>query len=99
MTPFEAYLLVLKNYVEHRTMDDHGARVDRIAERAGISPLIVAQTVDATLGGDARRIACGVVDPLRGLDFHRPRAGPVREQPERRPGVAPVGAQGSEQER
>lgn len=35
VTPFEAYLLVLKNYVEHRTMADHGARVDRILADAG----------------------------------------------------------------
>ena len=30
VTPFEAYLLVLKNYVEHRMLADHSARLDRI---------------------------------------------------------------------
>jgi superfamily II DNA or RNA helicase len=35
VTPFEAYLLVLKNYVEHRLLADHGARINRILEDAG----------------------------------------------------------------
>ncbi|MDD4026046.1 MAG: helicase-related protein, partial [Kiritimatiellae bacterium] len=35
VTPFEAYLLVLKNYVEHRLLADHGARMDRILADAG----------------------------------------------------------------
>jgi superfamily II DNA or RNA helicase len=35
VTPFEAYLLVLKNYVEHRMLADHGARMDRILADAG----------------------------------------------------------------
>jgi len=35
LTPFEAYLLVLKNYVEHRMIADHGARIDRILADAG----------------------------------------------------------------
>jgi hypothetical protein len=37
----------------------------------------VAKTVDAAFGGDARRVARRVVDPLGGLDFHRAGAGPV----------------------
>lgn len=35
VTPFEAYLLVLKNYVEHRMIADHSGRMDRILEDAG----------------------------------------------------------------
>jgi superfamily II DNA or RNA helicase len=35
VTPFEAYLLVLKNYVDHRSMADHGGRMNRILEDAG----------------------------------------------------------------
>ena len=35
VTPFEAYLLVLKNYVEHRMLADHGGRMNRILEDAG----------------------------------------------------------------
>jgi superfamily II DNA or RNA helicase/HKD family nuclease len=35
VTPFEAYLLVLKNYVEHRMLADHSARLDRILADAG----------------------------------------------------------------
>ena len=37
VTPFEAYLLVLKNYVEHRMLADHGARMNRILEDAGFT--------------------------------------------------------------
>ena len=57
----------------------------------------VAKTVDTALGGDAGGVARGVVDPLRGLDFHRTGASPVGEQPPLRPGVAPVNSQGGEQ--
>jgi superfamily II DNA or RNA helicase/HKD family nuclease len=34
VTPFEAYVLVLKNYVEHRMLADHGLRINRILEDA-----------------------------------------------------------------
>lgn len=37
VTPFEAYLLVLKNYVEHRMLADHGGRMERILEDAGFT--------------------------------------------------------------
>ncbi|MCF7837429.1 MAG: helicase [Candidatus Marinimicrobia bacterium] len=40
VTPFEAYLLVLKNYVEHRLLADHGGRMDRILEDAGYTRYI-----------------------------------------------------------
>ncbi len=35
VSPFEAYLLVLQNYVQHRTLADHGGRLNRILEEAG----------------------------------------------------------------
>jgi superfamily II DNA/RNA helicase/HKD family nuclease len=37
VTPFEAYLLVLKNYIEHRTLADHSGRMNRILEEAGFT--------------------------------------------------------------
>lgn len=35
VTPFEAYVLVLQNYVEQRMLTDFGARIGRILEEAG----------------------------------------------------------------
>ena len=44
-TPFEAYALVLKNYLEHRQQLDKTERIERIMEEAGYKPF--AHQIDA----------------------------------------------------